>query len=1018
MRAAEPPPANRSEWVTRFWQVEEGLPQNTVNAILQTRDGFLWVGTSGGLARFDGTRFRKFGLQDGLRSVRISTLAEDRQGGLWIGSTGGGVSRWENGRMHSFGSGEGFPAGTDVVSMQADRDGSIWIGTTEGLVKWHEGKFTTIGETLGLPHEQVRALTQDSTGALWVSILPGGVFRWMGDRFVPMRDEKQTPEDVYSLTADQKGVVWAGAGNGLLWRWQEGAWKRFDPSNGLPPASFMSLRTDANGVLWIAAGDRGLYRARDDRFERAIAEGELSDPFAYTLGIDNEGSIWVGTRNGGLNRLSPRKLYHWGAKDGLGKAAIMSISQDGAGGIWIGGASDGLFQFDAGHFTPYQDPGISRLTHHIYSTTSATNGSLWAAGESCIYQPCAGQPAKAFLDVPVRGEAIRALCAQGETLWAGTYYSTLLKCDGNTVQVAAPRGTFGGDITSLVPEGASTIWVGSAGGLHRWQDGKIVRSWGTGDGLLTANVLALLRDPDGTLWIGTRGGGLARLKDGHIINITSRQGLVDDVILQIAADDEQCLWLGSNRGLMRLERRELDAVANGQISELHPMNFGKNEGMLKEQCTGGHSPTVCKLQDGRLLFPTVSGLVEIDPRQFRQREEPAPTAIVDDVLVDGKDCAADAPLIIPPGRHRLDITFTAPVLDGGDWTHFRYRLEGLDRHWIRDDYDRIATYDGLRPGHYTFRVAASGNGEKWDVAGTSLEITIQPLLYQRIWFQVTAILLLIAAGGALAWWSAHRRHLRQLDEIERTRLQQAELARVSRVSLLGELSSSLAHELNQPLAAILSNAQAALRFLADAPPDLEETRACLTDIAEADRRASEIIRRMRSMMKKGEAQMEPRDINADIEEVLTLLHSDLVTRRVVVATDLQADLPMVSGDHIQLQQVLLNLIVNASDAMQMAGSNPRSILLSTKRDDANLVRISVRDSGPGLEANMLERIFDPFYSTKVNGLGMGLSICRAIIKAHGGQLWVENQPGGGATFHFTLVIGGDKARERQRSLVR
>jgi signal transduction histidine kinase len=491
--------------------------------------------------------------------------------------------------------------------------------------------------------------------------------------------------------------------------------------------------------------------------------------------------------------------------------------------------------------------------------------------------------------------------------------------------------------------------------------------------------------------------------------------LVDDVILQIVADDEQCLWLGSNRGLMRLERRELDLLANGKISELHPLNFGKNEGMLKEQCTGGHSPTVCKLHDGRLLFPTVSGLVEIDPHQFRQREGSAPKAIVDSVAIDGKDHAADSAVVVPPGRHRLDLTFTAPVLDGGAWTHFRYRLDGLDHDWIRDDQDRLATYDGLHPGRDIFRVAASGNGEKWGDASASLEITVQPFLFQRLWFQVTTILLLIAAGGSLAWWSAHRRHLRQLDEIERTRLQQAELARVSRVSLLGELSSSLAHELNQPLAAILSNAQAALRFLADDPADMEETRACLTDIAEADRRASEIIRRMRSMMKKGEAQMEPRDINADIEEVLALLHSDLVTRHVMVTTDLEVDLPTVRGDHIQLQQVLLNLIVNASDAMQSAGSCPRGIVVSTRREKADTVRVSVSDSGPGLEENMLERIFDPFYSTKANGLGMGLSICRAIIKAHGGQLWAESQNKIGATFHFTLVIGVDKARGEQRS---
>ena len=169
--------APSSEWVVRSWQTEDGLPQNTVNAIVQTRDGFLWVGTSGGLARFDGVRFRKFGLHDGLRSVRISALVEDKQGALWIGTTGGGLSRRDAGRFTSFGAAEGFPAGADVVSMTAGRDGSLWIGTSQGLVRWSNGTFSLIGEAQGLPREQVRALVEDSEGTLWVSLLEKGMFR-------------------------------------------------------------------------------------------------------------------------------------------------------------------------------------------------------------------------------------------------------------------------------------------------------------------------------------------------------------------------------------------------------------------------------------------------------------------------------------------------------------------------------------------------------------------------------------------------------------------------------------------------------------------------------------------------------------------------------------------------------------------------------------------------------------------------------------------------------------------------
>ena len=994
-----PPP---SEWVVRSWQTAEGLPQNTVNAILQTNDGFLWVGTSGGLARFDGVQFRKFGLLDGLRSLRISTLAEDQQGAVWIGTTGGGVSRWKDGRLSSFGAGEGFLPGADVVSMISDRDGSIWIGTSEGLVKWRQGIFSVIGKAQGLPHGQVRAMARDLEGSLWVSLISGGVFRGANDHFVHMDAPNATVDGPYSLFADRDGAIWGGGGNGLLWRWRDGEWTRFGQSHGLPPASLISLAQDASGTLWICADDRGLYRARGERFEPAIGAGELSDSMAHVVATDSEGSIWVGTPSGGLNRLSRRVLHYWGANAGLEQMPVRSVAGNASGILWIGAGGKGIYHLENGRFSKFEDSAEAKSAR-IYCMTGTADAGIWAAGEQCLFHFPPGQPTKAFFDPPIRGEAIRALCFDGKTLWLGTYYSTLLKCDGATVQIAAPRNSFGGDITSIVSEDADTIWVGSAGGLHRWQQGRIVRTWDTRDGLLTANVLSLLRDVDGTLWIGTRGGGLARLKNGRIFNITSHQGLVDDVISQIATDEMDNIWLGCNRGLMRLRRADVEGLARGKFSEVHPLSFGRNEGMEKEQCTGGHSPTACRTRDGRLFFPTVAGVAEIDPRELQNLAITPPRAMIDGAFIDGKFHATNTALVIPPGRHHVELNFTAPVLASGTWVQFRYRLDGLDNEWIVDDGDRIAPYDGLSPGSYVFRVSASSNGGSWNDFGASLAITVQPFFYQRPWFVAACGFVLVFGGGAIAWWSAHRRHFRQLAEIERTRLQQAELARVSRVSLLGELSTSLAHELNQPLAAILSNAQAALRFLDDGAVDVEETRACLKDIAESDQRASEIIRRMRSMMKKGEAQLEPRDINADIEEVLTLLHSDLVTRQVTVSTALQPGLPLVRGDHIQLQQVMLNLIVNGCDAMQAAGSLNRSLVVRTSRDGTGLVRISVIDSGPGIPAPSLERIFDPFFSTKSNGLGMGLSICRAIVKAHGGRLWAENNtPHPGATLHFTL----------------
>ena len=989
-------------WVARSWQSEDGLPQDTVNAIVQTHDGFLWVGTNAGLGRFDGMRFRKFGLLDGLRSVRIAALIEDRQNTLGVGTSGGGVSRWEGGRFTSFGPEEGLANGAEVISLAANREGSVWIGTVKGLVQWNGGTFKSIEEAQGLPRGQVRALLQDSQGTLWVSVITIGLFRGAHGQFTRVEDIGPEGKNVYVLMEDREGSIWAGTD--ALLKGSGGVWKRFDSASGLPKGIIQALAQSSDGTVWVGTRNGGLYRSMGERFLPAASEGALATQNTTAVIVDREGSVWAGAVSGGLHRLSSRVLDYWGANAGLPRTAVTSAVEEASGTLLVGTADRGIQRFENGRFSALPDPAVSADHSIVYCTAATSDGATWAAGEQFLYRFQPGQATRAYLDPPVRGEAIRALCADGETLWIGTYYSTLMKCDAGGVRVVAPPGSFPGSIACLVREGTDTLWIGTSAGLHRWENGK-VRTWTTRDGLFTDNIRSLYRDPDGTLWIGMLGGGLARMKDGRFVQYSTRQGLIDDVISQIVPDDYGNLWLGCNRGIMRIARRELDALAAGKISELHPLALGRNEGMLKETCFGGTSPTVLKTRDGRLFFPTASGLAEIDPRRVQKLTPSSPQTSIDEILLDQQPRTPGTPLVIPPGNHRLDVAYTAPVLRGGEWLHFHHRLKGFDRDWVVAGGKRLVSYDGLPPGDYVFQVAADdGQGNRGE-SGASLAFSVLPFFWETLWFRAGGVILLISATGSAAWWQLRRKHLHQIADFEGERKQQAELAHASRVALLGELSASLAHELKQPLTAILSNAQAALRFLDDTPADIGEVRDILKDIAAEDRRASEIIGRMRDMMKKGNAQMDTRDLNADVQQALLLIHSDLVTRNASVETQLAPGLPPVRGDHIQLQQVLLNLVVNGCDAMHANPPEERRLAVETALDGSGFVRVSVTDRGAGIAPGMMERIFEPFYSTKETGLGMGLAISQAIIKAHGGRLWAANNPDRGATFHFTLRLG-------------
>jgi len=253
--------------------------------------------------------------------------------------------------------------------------------------------------------------------------------------------------------------------------------------------------------------------------------------------------------------------------------------------------------------------------------------------------------------------------------------------------------------------------------------------------------------------------------------------------------------------------------------------------------------------------------------------------------------------------------------------------------------------------------------------------------------------------------TAHKRTQEALQQ------SQVELAHVSRVTTLGELAASIAHEVNQPLAAIGANADAAVRWLAAQPPDLEEVRQALTEIAKDDRRAGEIIKRVRALVKRAPPQKERLNINEVVLEVMGLTRSEVQKHGVLLQTQLAHPLPLVSGDRIQLQQVMLNLIVNAVEAMSGDGGGRQELLIATEREPAGGVLVAVRDSGPGLEEESLSRLFDAFYTTKANGIGMGLSISRSIVASHGGRLWATRNVPRGAMFQFTLPPNRDAASE-------
>jgi signal transduction histidine kinase len=431
--------------------------------------------------------------------------------------------------------------------------------------------------------------------------------------------------------------------------------------------------------------------------------------------------------------------------------------------------------------------------------------------------------------------------------------------------------------------------------------------------------------------------------------------------------------------------------------------------MASVECASSGQSAGLKDTSGRLWFATLKGVSVVDPRAVRFDTNPPQVRIesVGFTSMDGAGHDFELPLesglVLPAGARRLRIHYTGLSFASPHKMPFRYRIEGIDNDWVDAGTDRVATFHDLRPGSFRFQISAANNDGVWNETGASLAFTVQPYYWQTGWFRAGVVFLLISVSGVAASWRAQRRHREELAELERTRKQQAELAHLSRVTMLGELSGSLAHELNQPLGAIMRNAEAAELFLQDPSPDLDEVRAILADIRKDDQRAGEVIDRTRAFMKRREVERRLLDLNLLAGEVATLVRQDAEIRRVRLALETDPALPPVHGDRVQLQQVFLNLLLNAMDALNDNPPTGRRVAVRTRSAGAT-VEVSVSDNGHGIPADKLPRVFEPFFTTKPSGLGMGLAISRTIITAHGGRITAENNRHGGATFTFTLPV--------------
>jgi signal transduction histidine kinase/ligand-binding sensor domain-containing protein len=971
------------------WTADEGLPQNSVYEITQTRDGYLWLATMDGLVRFDGRRFTVFNKSNspGIVNNRYISVFEDRHGDFWGGMEASGVVRFRNGRFSSYGSERGLTKANNYTLFEDQAGRLIVSAAFPGLVQFAEEKFS--------PYEPDSA-DRGSTGNGQIAfgtchIINGETCFWRGRRISLQTSPSWNLSVLIKGAEDRSGTLWiAIPGHDLYSFGADGSRKIYNELNGLPgrPLSLVQgrekislLSKDTAGAIWLT----DLEEMRSELVTRQAAGSFNMVTHAYE---DREGSIWIGTMREGLYRLRRQIIKTYSKAEGLLQPNVYPIHQDRQGRIVVGTTS-GLFIFENDAFVPVKGSEGS----YVEALGETRDGKLLAGYFRGLVIYVSALEQDRLIPVAQIGQNLSGVnytfyTAEDGTLWVGGVAGLMRVEDGRTTMFTEKDGLAGTDVKVVIGDGAGGMWIGSYGGLTHYRDGKFTK-WTEGEGLQALTVRSLYLDGEGVLWIGSYDSGLARFKDGKFTHFTTKNGLFNDGAFQILEDDNRNFWLSSNRGIYRVRKDELNEFADGKIGSIASVAYGKSDGMLNAECNGGRSPGGIKTGDGRLWFPTQDGVAVVDPSRIKPNPNPPPV-VIEDFKIDNESVGSESVysalhdpgsvIEIQSNRQSFEIQYTALSFINSENLRFKFRLDGIDEDWVDAGTRRTAYFSYVPPGEYTFRVIAANADGVWNEVGQSLKIVVLPPFYQTWWFRILVVMTILAAGYLLV--------RRRIGQIDRQRLAQQNFSRQLIASQEAErkrIAAELHDSLGQRLVVIKNLAWMFLNT---------DDRKDDKPIKEISEEASQAISEVKTISYNLRPyQLDRIGLTKAIEAVVrsaqTASEIDFTAEIDNIDDYFPADAEI---NFYRIVQECLNNIVKHSQAAKAA--------VTIRREEGRL-DLTIEDNGRGFESD--ENPANPkFEGPNSKSGGFGLIGIRERAELLGGKIEIKSAPDHGTTIRIVI----------------
>jgi signal transduction histidine kinase/ligand-binding sensor domain-containing protein len=815
------------------------------------------------------------------------------------------------------------PANRSIRQLYVSRSGDLWIASNEGAVQIRAGLAHRYGAAEGLSSTNLLTVLEDQSGSLWFGTVGQGVIRWQQGKVENFSLRHGQPDNiVYALTQDARGQIWAGT-HGGLYQFKDGRFVRASRASALPSDFVIALCPDREGNLWVGTDGGGLACLHESGVQSLTTHNGLAGNHIYAVIEDRQRKVWAASwLSDGLGVWENGRFRLVGQANPLLKGGVRTILEDRHGTLWLGVTANRLVNYRQGRFTDVTPKDVPLAP--IFALAEDAQGTLWVGRQDGLFRWQEGR----LIEI-----------------------ANLLKQPIPAVRI-------------ILTSRRGGLWIGTDYGLLHYHDGAL-RSFTEREGLPYPFISGLYEDADGALWIGTRGGGLCRLKDGVLITITTKEGLPTDTIYQMLEDKQGNLWCGSSRGIFRVSRQELNQLAERKITRLHSVFYDHAEGMRSSVHFGTH-PSACQTSDGKLWFPTLSGILVIEPEKFRFNAV-APPVVIEQVIVDKQAFPLGAEIVAPPGRGELEVQYTGLSFVAPESVSFRYHLDGFKQDWVEAGTRRTAFYTNLPPGQYTFRVLARNNDGVWNETGATIRLRLQPHFYQTWWFYGCCAL--VVAGLA---WLIHYRRVQQMQA--RHSLVMTERNRIAR-----DIHDTLAQE----VAGLLAQLQVIKMLLPVSP-----------------QKAGQHLERAVQLARTGLA--DARRLVLDLRHQ-ALEHDDLATAlEKFIAQVRTEDAPpvvyQVKGTPRRLgEEQENNLLRIGQEAITNALRHARAKEIEvTLGFESKQVELRVQDNGCG---------FDVTTSTQGFGGHYGLLGIRERAAQIGGELSLSSQPQAGTEVKIRVKTG-------------